>query len=411
MSLGWLIVGGGIHGVHVAARLIGEGGIPSEEVQILDPEPKLLTRWRARSQTIGMRHLRSPSVHHLGLDPLGLHAYAEGRWAGVRGLFAPPYDRPALSLFDAHCDAVIESLDLPSLHLRGKATSCELTEDGVHVQLMDGHHVRASQVVLAVGPPEQPQLPPWAHDAAGRVHHLFQPHFTGWPLEAQSVAVVGGGISAAQAALRLVDEGHEVHLIARHEFREHQFDSDPGWLGPKYMRGFARERSLDSRRQMITEARNKGSVPPDILRELMSSIRGGHIKLLRGEVAGLHSTTHAVDVELSSGDRLGVDTVLLATGFGNERPGGELVEGLIRDEGLPCSECGFPIVDEGLRWHPRVYVTGALAELVLGPTGRNIAGARRSAERILRSLGPHSQAEAVTSGAHGGVPLSGNNSA
>jgi len=404
MSLSWLIVGGGIHGVHVAARLIGEGRVPSEEVQILDPEPELLTRWRVRSQTIGMRHLRSPSVHHLGLDPLGLHAFAEGRWGGVRGLFAPPYDRPALSLFDAHCDAVMESLDLPSLHLRGKAASCELREDGVHVHLMDGQRVTATRIVLAVGPPEQQQLPPWARGAGDRVHHVFQPGFTGWPLEAQSVAVVGGGISAAQVALRLVDEGHEVHLIARHEFREHQFDSDPGWLGPKYMRGFARERSLDRRRQMITGARNKGSVPPDILRELMSSIRGGRIKLLRAKVSCLNSTAHVVDIELCTGDRLSVDTVLLATGFGPERPGGELVEGLIRDEGLPCSECGFPVVDEGLRWHPRVYVTGALAELVLGPTGRNIAGARRSAERILRSLAPHSQAEAVAYGAHEAAP-------
>ena len=404
MSLGWLIVGGGIHGVHVAARLIGEGRVPPDQVQILDPEPALLARWRSRSQAIGMRHLRSPSVHHLGLDPLGLHAFAEDRWGGVRGLFAPPYDRPALSLFDTHCDAVMESYDLPGLHLRGKAASCAIMEDGVQVQLADGPRVAADRVVLAVGPPEKLKLPSWANGFADRVHHVFQPGFTDWPLEAQSVAVVGGGISAAQVALRLVDEGHEVHLISRHEFREHQFDSDPGWLGPKYMRGFARERGLDRRRQMITEARNRGSVPPDILRELMSSIRGGGIKLLRGEVSGLLSTGQMLDIELSSGDRRSVDTILLATGFGSERPGGALVDGLIRDEGLPCSSCGFPIVDENLRWHPRVYVTGALAELVLGPTGRNIAGARRSAERILRSLGHRSQSEAVASGAPRATP-------
>ncbi|MCH2107642.1 MAG: hypothetical protein MK291_13495, partial [Planctomycetes bacterium] len=35
------------------------------------------------------------------------------------------------------------------------------------------------------------------------------------------------------------------------------------------------------------------------------------------------------------------------------------------------------------RWHPRVFVSGALAELELGPTARNIAGARRSADRIV----------------------------
>ena len=36
-----------------------------------------------------------------------------------------------------------------------------------------------------------------------------------------------------------------------------------------------------------------------------------------------------------------------------------------------------------LRWHPRVYVSGPLAELELGPSARNISGARRAAERLV----------------------------
>ena len=37
MTKEWLIVGGGIHGVHLAARLIGEVGIEPSRLAIVDP--------------------------------------------------------------------------------------------------------------------------------------------------------------------------------------------------------------------------------------------------------------------------------------------------------------------------------------------------------------------------------------
>ena len=56
---------------------------------------------------------------------------------------------------------------------------------------------------------------------------------------------------------------------------------------------------------------------------------------------------------------------------------------LIQAENLPCSECGYPLVSEGLEWAPRLHVMGALAELEIGPIARNISGARHAAERIV----------------------------
>ena len=85
---------------------------------------------------------------------------------------------------------------------------------------------------------------------------------------------------------------------------------------------------------------------------------------------------------LSDGNEILVDQVLLATGFAKDRPGGELIDSLV-ESGLPVSEFdGYPVVDAALRWHPRIHVSGALAELALGPSARNIAGARLAAERI-----------------------------
>lgn len=60
-----------------------------------------------------------------------------------------------------------------------------------------------------------------------------------------------------------------------------------------------------------------------------------------------------------------------------------MVDQLIQRHALPCAECGYPVVDSHLRWHPAIFVTGPLAELEVGPVSRNIVGARKAANRIV----------------------------
>lgn len=383
MSLDWLIIGGGIHGVHIAARLIGDGGVDPSRLRIVDPAERLLERWRTCTATTGMTHLRSPSVHNLDLNPWSLKQYAGRRKNRKRGLFAAPYDRPNLMFFNDHCDKVIEDFGLSKLHIRARATKCVVDCDGVAVGLSTGTDISTCNVVFAIGAGEQPQWPDWAPRDDPRVHHIFDSGFTGWPSTAESVAVVGGGISAGQVALRLVDAGHEVHLVSRHALREHQFDSEPGWLGPRYMSGFKREKDADRRRAMISDARHRGSVPPDVRRALSGAITRSQVRWHESQVDALDVQETALTMRLSTGAVLSVQRVLLATGFAGRRPGGGLIDELVESASLPCASCGYPIVDEDLRWHPRVYVSGPLAELELGPSSRNISGARRAADRLV----------------------------
>ena len=65
----------------------------------------------------------------------------------------------------------------------------------------------------------------------------------------------------------------------------------------------------------------------------------------------------------------------------NRGAGGAMLDEFIHDHGLPAAPCGYPIVDRCLRWHPRLFVTGALAELEIGPVARNIIGARLAGDR------------------------------
>jgi len=386
MNLDWLIIGGGIHGVHLAARLIGDAGVEPESLRIVDPGDRLLARWNTCTTTIGMTYLRSPSVHHLDVDAWSLRRYANRYKSLKSGLFAPPNDRPALALFNAHCDRVVKTFGLSGLHVRDRASRCSVDRDGVGVRLSSGREVQAHNVVLAIGATEQVEWPDWAAREDAWSHHVFEPGFDGWPATTETVVVIGGGISAAQVTLRLLAEGHRVHLVSRHALRQHQFDSDPGWLGPKFMTGFRRERNFDRRRALITEARHRGSVPPDIRRALQRAIDRELLQWHEGEVEGPVSRDDGRGLRLSTGAILAADRVLLATGFASDRPGGSMVETLVASASLPCARCGYPIVDSALRWHPRVHVSGPLAELELGPVSRNIAGARMAGDRLVDAV-------------------------
>lgn len=386
MMLNWLIIGGGIHGVHIAARLLGDAGVSTDRLRIVDPGERLLANWRSSTAAVGMTHLRSSSVHHIGLHHGSLQRFAGRQKSRKPGLFALPFERPSLSLFNAHCDHVERTFGLANLHVRNRAVQCTIHHDSVEVTLDDGRALEARNLVLAIGAGEQPTWPNWAPRNTPHVQHIFETEFDDWPPGHQTIMVVGGGISAGHAVLRLVKEGHQVHLVSRHALRQHQFDSDPGWLGWKYDRVFGRERDPEQRRAVVTEARNRGSVPPDIARALRRAITRKQLQWHEGEIDGLDLRADGIQATISTGSIVPADRILLATGYAPQRPGGTMVDELIASASLPCACCGYPIVDSNLRWHPRIYVSGPLAELELGPVSRNIAGARRAGDRIIDSI-------------------------
>ena len=387
-SENWVIVGGGIHGVHLAVRLIGEAKVDPARLRIVDPGPGLLHAWHRCSANTGMSFLRSPAVHHLDLDPWSLRQFAKTR-SGSKLLFKRPYDRPSVELFADHCNHVIDRFGLRELQVRDSASRIEIQCDRARVHLRDSNPLEAHRIILAMGASNRPVWPTWAsalRRGGALVHHVFEAGLRldpkAWP---NRVAVIGGGITACQVALRFAATGRTVHLVSRHALRKHQFDSDPGWLGPKHMWRYSRIRDPKMRRRAIDTARLSGSAPPDVLRRLNLAIARGDIVQHQGQcTARLAEDGLCVTVGTS---RVHVDGVLLATGFASRRPGGTLVDELVQSHALPCADCGYPIVDSNLRWHPRVYVTGPLAELEIGPISRNIAGARRAADRIVRLRG------------------------
>ncbi len=381
----WSIIGGGPHGVHIAARLIGEAGVDPDDVRIVDPGSHLLTEWRRRARATGMEYLRSPSVHHVGVDPLALfHFRATSGAAGSTPRFRAPYNRPALWLFESHCDAVIDHYGLDRLHIRDRVSRIDPTTERVHLQMQSGEALDCGHVVIAIGSGDRSRWPDAVPRNDPRIRHVYGLGSMDEVLAlGRRVVVVGGGLAAGHLCVSMIGDEHEIVLVSRHSLHERQFDTDPGWIGPKFMSRFSRTQDLVARREMIRSARRPATMPPEILSRLRAKIRSGQVE---HRIAAIDRVDAGRDLvlTLSTGESVEADIVILATGFEPSRPGGPLVDDLQSRARLPLAPCGFPIVDHGLRWHRRVFVTGALAELELGPTARNIIGARNAAERILR---------------------------
>ena len=385
--LDWLVIGGGVHGTLVSRMLLGSGGCSPAEVRVLDPWPRALHRWWECTENVGMDYLRSSLVHHLDEDPMSLEKFARTRATSALDFYGQ-YQRPSLDLWRDHFKNVVREWDLDELRLDGRAERMRAVEGGYEVDT-DRGSLKARHVVLALGNCDSPNWPGWAcslRAAGASIHHLFDPGFRSGDLPDDArLVIVGGGISAAQSALRLSrrnPDAEPVRILSRHPLRVFDFDTDSTWLGPRRIRSYERLSDPDARRRVIAEERHRGSTPPYVVLSLERAIRTGRIVSTSGEVDSARVENGVISL-LSGGEELRADAVALATGFSQERPGGAFVDSVIEELELECASCGYPLVDRRLCWGGRLFVTGPLAELELGPAARNIHGARLAGKRLV----------------------------
>lgn len=387
--LDWLILGGGIHGTHLSLLLTREGGFRRDSVRVLDPHPLPLAAWTQRAQNVGMRFLRSPAPYHLDTDPMALQYFLAEAPDLRAQAFLEPYRRPSLALFSAHTGRVIEQHGLQGLRIRGAAQDLRLKADHVEVETRTGV-LAARRVVLATGGCEACNWPAWARQlqrAGVSVRHVFEPGFRREALPTgRQLVVVGGGISAHQLALALARrQPGSVTLMLRHPPRVHLLDSDPGWSTPRLLGPFRKLRDLTARREAIREARRPGSVPEEVLAEVEAAEAQGILRRVTTDIVTAGRFGDQAVLHGSDGSTWCADQLLLATGFSGRRPGAVWLDAVIAREELPLAPCGYPVVDAGLRWHPRLYAMGPYAELEIGPIARNIVGAQHAAWRILEA--------------------------
>ncbi|GEN46034.1 FAD/NAD(P)-binding protein [Alkalibacillus haloalkaliphilus] len=378
----WIIIGGGIQGCTVATHLIRQGKVDTKDLLIIDSYGKPMSRWRELTSKIEMPFLRSPSVHQIDTNPFSLQHYAK-KYSDKS--FYGKYKRPALELFNQHSDYVLHSCSILDSWHEGEV--CEVKKEGTSwcVRTKDGEVFNSNNLVIAVGSNHDLHIPNWAKSYEN-VHHVFSPSITDLSELRPPVTVVGGGISAAHSVIKLakIFPG-QVTLLKRNSFKIHLFDSDPGWLGPKYLNRFNKEKELTKRREIITSARHKGSIPRDLYFTLLSLEKKGQMSIVTDQVKSLScKDDQKVNLLLESNRTVEASSVLLATGFKQGLPNQKWLSRLITEENLPCAQCGFPITNQ-LEWCSHLFVTGSLAELEIGPIAKNISGARKAAQIIANS--------------------------
>jgi len=387
-----LIIGGGIHGVHLAHCLLQQSPLTHDDIRILDPHDELLHEWCRCTRNCGMQYLRSPSVHHIDIDPFSLDKYAALAENRHRANFIPPKSRPSVELFHRHCRMVIDNHRLASLQIRGRAL--EILNRIGHVSVVTAEEtIHARFVLLALGMGEKPLWPHWAahlREQGVQVNHVFDSGFCLDDLQADGpVAVIGAGISGGQLALHLIEKGFEsVLLVSRKAIQVSDFDFEPGWLGRKYLDQFHRQ-SNDQRRQQITAARAKGSVPRKMKLALSKAAAMNQLTCIVDDITDAKCQNGGV-LLIGRHGRYDCQKIVLATGFTETRPGKGFINHAIKEFDLKAAACGFPVIGPSLRWHERIFVTGPLSELQIGPSARNIAGARHSGRRIIDAFNKES---------------------
>lgn len=295
-------------------------------------------------------------------------------------------------MFNNHCDHLVNDLMIKESWVQGEAQKVLKISEGWQVQLKNDRKIKGKKLVLTIGINEQPNIPDWAMDLSkqspGSVYYIFDEMIPTFEKMKLPITIVGGGITSIHLALKLSElYPNQVTLLKRHPFRIHDFDSDPGWLGPKMQNAFRNEESYVKRRKAIISARHRGSIPRDLYIKLLHRLKNETLIKEEGEVIQGQMKNGCIHLFNRDGKlMIRTGTVLLATGYLPYLPGSNWILPIVETLDLPCAECGYPIVSKSLQWGPDLYVTGALAELEMGPIARNISGARQAAERIVKHL-------------------------
>ena len=344
---------------------------------LFDPRSPLQL-WRHRARNCGMTHLRSASVHHLGIKGSDLSCFQRQRfrcsdpWRGSS-------KSPRLKLFNAHNRELLEQYAVEEVWLQSSVQRLRRVDHRFELETDEGSFA-ANRVVLALGPHWTSQIPDWLQPAKKLVNHLLDPSFSINTLEpGQSVAVIGGGMSSLQSALSL-SRTHKVTLLIRTALSFSEFEVKSSWMGP--VNGNFRKLPSEAKRAVIKRTRKAGTVNGAVDRQFRSAVDKGLIACHQLDAPQCRVHQGRV-LTKDKGQTFRFDQIVLGTGF---QPALHPLHRQIALElGAPLSSCNTPILDEHLQWLPGLFVAGCHAELQIGPAAGNILGARLAVERIQRA--------------------------
>jgi len=344
------------------------------KVLVLSPSGKWLNNWEHRFDELEITHLRSPVSAHPDMfsqESLMEFAHERGR-----------------------SNELIEP---------GTVLSIDKADNGVVVRFSGSNgsvqRVLAQNVVLAIGAPGKCNVPSLIRS---RVPEELRVHTSDFvrlgelkrndTIQKEKILVVGGGLSAVQAAIAFSKKkAAHVTLASRRPLQWRHFDFPLQWFDRRYMRRHFFEfygTKMEQRPEFIKKARGGGTVPWWYRNQLQDS----DVEHVTANITDVEYIGESGSVIVTLNDRkIEVDRVVLGTGSSKDCLSIPLIADL--QSKFPVDILGgFPLIEEDLRWckHLRnVFVVGGLASLRVGPSAANLMGARRAAETIVQSLGAY----------------------
>lgn len=401
--------------------------VPILAVCVLDPGYRFMEAWDKRFEALKIEKLRSPAfAHPAAFEPRALvnYAIAQGRTNelhSVDGLGGHVklgqrlattdggeqdslWRLPSTTLFRDFCHHL--ETKLPHQWISGSATKICKAESTdkyyVHYTETGSQRMRkvvASAVILATGPTGEWNVPRPFKGMLDhrRILHTEEVVHKGslmdeleWRIPSRGrVLVIGGGLTAGQAALAASRANNRVVLRSRRPLQTRPFDISEEWLDAKKTQRLRFEflkKPMDQRRAAVKQAVVGGSLPKVYMEELLN----------------LSRESESLKLEVDEN----IDSCQVSMEGGGVRVNGEVFDQVILATGVvtstTCSPlylqvqkafdakivAGLPVVNSSLRWveDEKIFVIGANAMLEIGPGSGNLMGAMKGAKIIANEL-------------------------
>ncbi|MEM9926159.1 MAG: FAD/NAD(P)-binding protein [Cyanobacteria bacterium P01_D01_bin.50] len=385
------VIGAGPHSLTLVAHLLKKRQKIRSKIAVFDPSGEWMSQWKHQFAALEIPHLRSPTVHHPDSNPFALRKFAESRM----NEFFPPNDLPGTRLFNDFCEDVIRRWDLGNMVVAEKITRIQPLRNPLgsrfRLWLDSGKSIAARRVVLANGS-SQLQIPDWVREIeteypSDRLCHSHSVDLRKLHLADERVLIIGGGLTSGHLANGAISRGGEVQITIRRQLQEKIFDADAGWLGPKYLKGFFAESDFEKRFKMIQEARNGGSMTPEIVTQLRKQVRNGRLKIQENtQVVKAEWEENRWLVKFSDESKEKFHRIWLSTGTRFDVSKEPLLKEVLEVYPIPVIN-GLPVLDDSLRWCGcSLFIMGGLAALQIGPTARNLSGARMASDKMLKAI-------------------------
>jgi hypothetical protein len=385
------IIAAGPHALTLVTHLLQKRQKIRSKIAVFDSSGKWMSRWEHQFAALEIPHLRSPAVHHPDPNPFGLRKFAENR----SNEFFPPYDLPGTRLFNDFCEDIIRRWDLENIVRGEKITRIQPLNNPFasrfRLWLGSGKSILARRVVLATSS-SQLQIPNWVNEIKNnyREDKLCHSHLIDLRqlyLADEKVLIIGGGLTSGHLAVGAMCRGAEVQISMRRQLQEKIFDADAGWLGPKYLKGFFAESNFEKRFEMIQQARNGGSMTPEMVTQLRRQTHNGKLRIQENmQVIEAKWTDNQWLVKFSDGKQGQFHRIWLSTGTRFDVNSEPLLKEVLQAYPIPVIN-GLPVLDNNLRWRGcSLFIMGGLAALQIGPTARNLSGARMASDKMLKAI-------------------------